>query len=168
MELAGKRTGLQCWRGDQRAAVRGPESSRVCERLIRKETRQRFGRHSVPGRHFIQPTPVMAGTDWLRIVMPIGIDPACAYKTMVRITVKQGCAVTVVRIDGRLRKDGVAELERVYRSIEGPVCLDLANLQSVDAEGIRSISDLEAHGVAITGVSPYVEMLLKRAGHSCR
>lgn len=84
---------------------------------------------------------------------------------ILRITTKRSGVVTVVRIDGRLRKEGVAELERVCQSIEGPFCLDLANLQSVDAEGIRAISDLEAHGVAVTGVSPYIDMLLKRGGH---
>ncbi len=84
---------------------------------------------------------------------------------VLRITTKCSGVVTVVRIDGRLCKQGVAELERACQSIEGPFCLDLANLQSVDAEGIRAISDLEAHGVAIAGVSPYIDMLLKRGGH---
>ncbi len=82
---------------------------------------------------------------------------------MVRITTKNTGSVTVVRVDGRLHKRGVAELEKVCRSIEGPLCLDLANLQSVDADGARSIANIEAGGAAITGVSPYIEILLKRA-----
>ncbi len=85
---------------------------------------------------------------------------------MIRIVTKESGGVTVVRIDGRLRKQGVAELEKLCRSIEGPLCLDLANLQSIDAEGARAISELEAKGVAITGVSPFIAMLLKRAGSS--
>ena len=80
-----------------------------------------------------------------------------------RITTKRSGGVTVVRIDGRLRKQRVAELEKVCLSIAGPLCLDLANLQSVDADGIRLIFDLEAHGAAVTGVTPYIDMLLKHA-----
>ncbi len=82
---------------------------------------------------------------------------------MVRITTKKTGTVTVVRIDGRLQKNSVAELERACRCIEGPFCLDLANLQSVDTEGARAICDIEAGGAAVTGASPYIEMLLKRA-----
>lgn len=80
-----------------------------------------------------------------------------------RITTKRSGLVTVVLIDGRLRKEGVAELERVCQSIEGPLCLDLANLHSVDGDGIRAIRMLEDHGVAVAGVSPYVQRLLNRA-----
>ena len=80
-----------------------------------------------------------------------------------RITTKPGGLVTVVRIDGQLRKKGVAELERVCQSIEGPLCLDLANLHSVDGDGIRAISMLEDRGAAVAGVSPYIQKLLDRA-----
>ena len=82
-----------------------------------------------------------------------------------RIAAKQSGRVTVVRVDGRLRKRGAAELEKVCQSIVGPLCLDLANLLSVDADGARVISELEARGAAVAGVSPYVDMLLKRANH---
>ncbi len=84
---------------------------------------------------------------------------------MVRITTKKTGTVTVVQIDGRLKKNNVAELERACRSIEGPLCLDLANLHSVDTVGARAICDIEAGGAAVTGVSPYIDMLLKRAIH---
>ncbi len=80
-----------------------------------------------------------------------------------RIAAKRRGAVTVVRIDGQLRKAGVTELEKVCQSIEGPVCLDLVNLQSIDSEGVEALAALEARGAAVVGVSPYVEMLLKRS-----
>lgn len=85
---------------------------------------------------------------------------------VLRITTDRSSTVTVVRVDGRLGKKGAAELERTCESIEGPFCLDLANLHSIDCEGVRVISNLEAHGVALTGRSPYVDMLLKRVGRS--
>ncbi len=85
---------------------------------------------------------------------------------MIRITTQQSGGLTVVRIDGRLRKEGAVELEKLCGSIEGPLCLDLANLQSIDAHGVRTISELEAKGAAVTGVSPFIAMLLKRSGQS--
>jgi hypothetical protein len=71
-----------------------------------------------------------------------------------RITTNRSGLVTVVRIDGQLRKEGVAELKRVCQSIDGPLCLDL---------GIRAIHMLEDHGAAVAGVSPYIQRLLDRA-----
>ncbi len=80
-----------------------------------------------------------------------------------RITTKRSGLVTVVRIDGRLRKEGAAELKRVCQTIEGPICLDLANLHSVDGDGVRAIHMLEDNGAAVAGVSPYIQQLLTRA-----
>jgi hypothetical protein len=80
-----------------------------------------------------------------------------------RITTNRSGLVTVVRIDGQLRKEGVAELKRVCQSIDGPLCLDLANLYSADGDGIRAIHMLEDHGAAVAGVSPYIQRLLDRA-----
>jgi anti-anti-sigma regulatory factor len=81
----------------------------------------------------------------------------------VRITAKRHGAVTVVQIDGDLRKRGVAELEKVCESIVDPVCLDLVNLQSIDAAGVRAVRALEDRGAAVVGVSPYIQKLLDRA-----
>jgi len=79
-----------------------------------------------------------------------------------RITTKQSAVVTVVQVDGDLRGQGVGELEKVCQSIGGPFCLDLADLQSVDAEGVRAIHALEDRGAAVTGVSRYIQKLLDR------
>jgi hypothetical protein len=79
-----------------------------------------------------------------------------------RITARQSGVVTVVQIDGELFEPGVPELERVCRRIRGPLCLDLANLQSIDAEGVQSIRAFEVQGAALAGASPYVKKLLDR------
>jgi anti-anti-sigma regulatory factor len=79
-----------------------------------------------------------------------------------RITTRQSGVVTIVQIDGELRDRGVAELEKVCGSIQGPLCLDLANLQSIGEDGIRTIHALEGRGVAVAGESPYVRKLLQR------
>ena len=82
-----------------------------------------------------------------------------------RITTKQSGTVTVVQIAGDLRKQGATELEKVCHSIAGPVCLDLANVQSMDEDGIRAIHALEDHGAAVAGISPFIQKLLERAGY---
>jgi ABC-type transporter Mla MlaB component len=79
-----------------------------------------------------------------------------------RITTNRCRGVTVVRIDGQLHKQGVAELAKVCQSLSGALCLDLANLQSIDANGVQLIFELEARGVAVVGVTPYIDTLLKR------
>jgi len=81
-----------------------------------------------------------------------------------RIETRRSGVLTIVRIDGQLRKAGVAELTRVCHAIDGPVCLDLVNVQSIDSEGVQALTTLEARGAALVGVSPYVDRLLKRTG----
>lgn len=78
-----------------------------------------------------------------------------------RITTKRGAAVTVLQIDGRLDKHVVGELASACAACELPVCLDLAHLQAVDAEGAAAIRVLESRGATVVGVSPYVEKLLR-------
>ena len=82
-----------------------------------------------------------------------------------RITTKKCGTMTVVQIAGNLRKQGASELERVCQSIAGPLCLDLATLQSIDAAGVRAIHTLEDNGAAVAGVSPYIQKLLERPVH---
>ncbi len=72
--------------------------------------------------------------------------------------------MTLVQVAGDLRRQGVTELERVCEGISGPLCLDLINLQSIDAAGVRTIHTLEGRGAAVAGVSPYVRKLLERIG----
>jgi anti-anti-sigma regulatory factor len=81
----------------------------------------------------------------------------------IRITAKQRGAVTIIQIDGDLRQPGVSELEKTCQSVVAPLCLDLANLQSIDAAGVRAIRALEDRGAAVVGVSRYIQKLLERA-----
>jgi STAS domain-containing protein len=63
-------------------------------------------------------------------------------------------------VDGCLDADVVAELERVLTELSGPVCLDLAGLRSADEAGLGVLRALVAHGVSVTGASPYFRLLL--------
>ena len=82
-----------------------------------------------------------------------------------RIEIQKSDGATVLQVAGILGGRGLSELEKLCRESLGPLCLDLANLQSVDAEGIRLIQQLELQGVALLGASPYLRLLLKQEKH---
>jgi hypothetical protein len=63
-------------------------------------------------------------------------------------------------LDGRLTGDEVAELRRAVDEAGGEVLLDLAGLQSADRPGACALRELKAHGVRITGASPYIDLLI--------
>jgi hypothetical protein len=79
----------------------------------------------------------------------------------VRIEIKSKGNGTVIQVAGELRGRGIVELERLCRETLGPFTLDLSNLRSLEAEGVELIRELAAQGVKMTGVSPYVGLLLK-------
>jgi anti-anti-sigma regulatory factor len=72
---------------------------------------------------------------------------------------------TVLTLDGRLTGDEVAELRRVFDEVGGKVILDLTGLQFADRPGVSALRELKAHGAKLTGVSPYIALLLGEARH---
>lgn len=68
---------------------------------------------------------------------------------------------TVIQVAGALGGGGVTELGRVCRDTPGPLVLDLSQLRAVEAGGVRLIRKLAGQGVQISGVSPYVDLLLR-------
>jgi hypothetical protein len=79
-----------------------------------------------------------------------------------RLTVSVQDTGTVVHADGRLGRQGVAELEGVVRMISGPVTFDLTNLLSADEAGVIALLGFSSRGVRLVGVSPYMALLLER------
>lgn len=79
----------------------------------------------------------------------------------IRITRTSDAHETVLRIDGQLRCENVAELTKEHRFVEGPLVLELSNLQSADTAGVDVLLELISMGVQIRGASPYIELLLK-------
>ena len=79
----------------------------------------------------------------------------------VRIVTGREANLTVFRVDGYLTVDDIGELDREYRSAEGPRVIDLSNLQSADAEGVKCLRELILLGAEIRGTSPYIELLLQ-------
>lgn len=86
----------------------------------------------------------------------------CRAAMAVRITRTSDAQRTVLRVDGELLSEDVAELTRERESVEGPLVLELSNLQSADPAGVGVLLELASLGAEIRGVSPYIELLLKR------
>ena len=80
----------------------------------------------------------------------------------VRITRTSERMHTVIQIDGQLRVEDVEELDREYSCVEGPLVLELADLQSADSAGVEALLEVAANGAKLQGVSPYIELLLKK------
>lgn len=82
------------------------------------------------------------------------------------MTLRIGChsdsEARVVRLEGSLEADVVAELERVVSEGSGPIRLELFQLRSVDEAGLAALRSLRAMGATIVGASPYIRLLLGR------
>jgi hypothetical protein len=81
-----------------------------------------------------------------------------------RIFEKTGKREDTVALHGWLSAAEVEELERVAAGHERPLKVDLAQLAGIDSEGLRALLALRVRGARLAGASPYVALLLKRAG----
>lgn len=97
------------------------------------------------------PHPPRDGT---RVALP-------ASTMSVRITTMAHRDGSLVKIDGWLQQIDVGELQRLLRTLEGPVALDLTDLQSADQEAIGMLRELLEVGVELRAASPYIELLLR-------
>ncbi len=79
-----------------------------------------------------------------------------------RITKSTAGTVTTLRIDGELTGEGVAEFEKACASVDGPVDLDLSQLITADAEGVRALKNILSSGARLVAASLFVELLLKK------
>jgi len=79
----------------------------------------------------------------------------------VRIRNTRDFSGTVLRVDGYLTAEDVDELDREYCSVQGASVLDLTDLQSADAEGVRCLQRLISLGAEIRGSSHYIALLLE-------
>ena len=66
----------------------------------------------------------------------------------------------VLRLEGRLTREGVAELERVTRAPDWVKRIDLGQLYSADEAGISALRRLAAEGVELVGTRPLIEYRL--------
>ena len=68
---------------------------------------------------------------------------------------------TVIQVAGELKGPAVIELARLCREASGQLALDLAHLRAAEEGGVRLLRELSAQGVELTGVTPYIALLLK-------
>lgn len=80
---------------------------------------------------------------------------------MLRIAEERLGPITIVRVAGRLAGPGVEELERVCAGSLRPLRIDLAELLQADELGIALLRSLRDSGAELTGVSPFVGLLLE-------
>jgi hypothetical protein len=80
------------------------------------------------------------------------------------MTIYIGCSsdsgIRVVRLEGWLEGEAVAELERVIEGGAGALRLDLSELRSADKAGLTALRAHRAAGASIVGASPYIKLLL--------
>ena len=80
------------------------------------------------------------------------------------VTLYIGCdsdsGTRVLRLEGWLEGESIAELERVLNGGAGPLRLDLTELRSADSAGVDALRALSAAGASIVGATPYISLLL--------
>jgi hypothetical protein len=101
----------------------------------------------------------MGATETFRRHSCYGMVPWSTRRPVtLRITAVPSDDAGTLRLEGRLRAEEVAELER---SAEARVtALDLESLLSADEEGLAAIRRLRDRGVEIKNASHYLAMLL--------
>jgi hypothetical protein len=82
------------------------------------------------------------------------------HPVQVMITVTEEPTGTLVRVDGWLAGDGVAEFVRVLESAGPPVRLSLPDLRGADAAGLSVLRQLADQGTPLEGLSTYVRLML--------
>ena len=83
---------------------------------------------------------------------------------MIRITCKDEGLTKIVRIAGRLEEQHLERLGTACNASDGTLTLDLSELQSADADCIRWLQTRTDRGASIVGESPFIALLLERAG----
>ncbi|MGA7982441.1 MAG: STAS domain-containing protein [Chromatiaceae bacterium] len=68
---------------------------------------------------------------------------------------------TLLRIEGRLTRDGVAELVRACEGAARPLTIDLSELRLADEAAVAALAGLEKSGATLVGASQYLELRLK-------
>jgi len=76
------------------------------------------------------------------------------------IACESDSGVRIVRLEGWLEGEAVAELERVVNGESGPLRLELSELRSADAAGLSALRALRTAGASLVGTSPYIKLLL--------
>ena len=79
----------------------------------------------------------------------------------IRVSTNTDAQGTILRVDGRLTSEDVAELSRTFADAAQPVVLDLSDLQWADRAGVDLLRQFLTQGAETRGITPYFELVLK-------
>lgn len=85
----------------------------------------------------------------------------CSLQSMTfRITRECHENETLLRIEGDLSCDGLAEFDQVYKGSGAPLTIDLSGIKHLDQPALEMLQSLHRKGVSLIGVSPYLALRL--------
>jgi anti-anti-sigma regulatory factor len=70
----------------------------------------------------------------------------------------------LLKVDGQLSGDDSALLVDACEAVSGHIVLDLTDLWFADRHGVGTLRELRARGVTLSGLSPYLHLLLAATG----
>ncbi len=79
----------------------------------------------------------------------------------IRLTASTDGTTTTVLIEGHLTGADLPDVNAACASVDAALCLDLSNLKSEDADGVRALRSLSERGVELRGANPYIRELLR-------
>jgi anti-anti-sigma regulatory factor len=68
----------------------------------------------------------------------------------------------VLKVDGRLSAEDTDLLLQMCAAMPPRLVLDLTDLRFADRRGVGALRELQARGVIMVGLSPYLDLLLSR------
>jgi anti-anti-sigma regulatory factor len=84
----------------------------------------------------------------------------------IRVTTQVGQAATTIRIEGKLTRADLRDVQAACDSANVPLVLDLSGLKSADTDGIQALCSLSETRAKLEGASPYIRQLLFEIGRS--
>ena len=67
----------------------------------------------------------------------------------------------ILKVDGHLTGEDTKLLVHACAGLLGSIVLDLGDLRSADRPGVSALRELRARGAILTGLSPYLTLLLR-------
>ncbi len=87
---------------------------------------------------------------------------------LLRISSERLGDTSVVRVDGSLSGEAIAEFEKTCRTAEGHLVIDLRSLLTADDVGVAVLRSLRDGGAELRDASPYVQLLIEEGKPSGR
>lgn len=80
---------------------------------------------------------------------------------MIRITIQQADNHTVVNIDGRVVESDLKEIQRIRKSFQGAVILNLRGVDTCERGGVKVLRSWLKAGAKLQDATPFLRMILE-------